>query len=105
MEINKVGDLIPYLKSLQELWGKEEFQPVLALFKGLHQEQVGAVQSIKLDNKSEDIKAEVAVLKSRLNLLSLFYNLPENVRKAKEDFESRAVVGDKLEKAREGGSI
>ena len=78
---------------------------MLAFLKGLHQEQVNAVQSIALGKEPHELTQEVAVIKTRLNMCSLLFNLPANIQALKDQFEQQTEQKLKIVKSQEGGSI
>ena len=105
MEINKVGDLIPYHKSLQELWHKEEFQPVLELIKNLHQDEVNLIQTTNLNEPAEKLAIQLAVMQTRLKVYSFIFNLPAVIQSAKEQLEINVARKSRFEQAQERGEI
>lgn len=105
MEIKQVGDLIPYHKSLQELWAKEEFQPVLLLVKALWDEAITDVRRANLDIPGEDCKANLAVFKTKLNMTNLIFNLPAMVKEAENQIQTNQFKKDRFAKAQEGGLL
>jgi hypothetical protein len=105
MEIKTLQELVPYHKSLQELWAKEEFQPVLAFLRGLHQEAVNEIQTFKLTEPAEDVKCDAGVLKTKLQFCALFYNLPSNIKVEIDKTLNIEQMKAKIGKSQEGGSI
>ena|SRR5579862_5645890 len=105
MEIKAVGDLIPYHKSLQELWATEEFQPVLGFLKGLMLEQVEQLQTFSLEQSAEDAKTKITTIKTKMNFINLIHNLPERIKEAAEAIERKGNMKAKFADSQEGGNI
>jgi hypothetical protein len=106
MEINKVEDLIPYHQSLVELWKKEEFQPVLALYNSLAEETVQELRALNiLELPSENAKSALASYKIRLNMIHFLLDLPAKVREAKNVIEFKQQQQRKMQAAAERSSI
>lgn len=81
----------------------------MEFLKGLHQEQIEDLQNINLKESAEDVKTQTAVLKTRINLLSLLYNLPANVKKVKDDIakkeEHQQILKTRFADSQESGGI
>lgn len=105
MEIKSVADLVAYRQSLKELWGKEEFQPVLAFLSSMKEEGVNGVRAVNLKESAEDVKAVVATLKTQINFAHLLLNLPEAIRLAEEAIEKQDQRKLAYMKSQEGGSL
>jgi hypothetical protein len=105
VEIKTIGDLIPYKQSLRELWAKEEFQPVLSLLKNSYQEQCNAVTGIDLSHASEDVKTEVAVLKTRMIVFILLFDLPGNIQNVEDQLAKNQDKVVKFKASQEGGEL
>jgi predicted Zn-dependent protease len=105
MEIKTVGDLIPYHKSLQELWHKEEFQPVLELVKSLHQDEVNAIQTANLNEPAERLALQLAVIQVRLKVYNFIFNLPDIIQTAKKQLEVNEIKKSRFGQAQERGEI
>ena len=102
MDLKQVEALIPSHKYLAELWGQEEFQPVLEFFKNTHQQQVNAVQDFDLSATSEDCKVKLSIIRERLRMCSLFYNLPANIKEAAAQLERNKEKLLKFRDSQEG---
>lgn len=105
MEIKTVGDLIPYRQSLLELWGKEEFQPVLSLLSSLKEEGVTFLRTTKVDAPEAELRARVATIKTQINLAGMFLELPAVVKEVEEQLERNANKLTQIKEAQEGGEI
>jgi hypothetical protein len=106
MKITKIGDLIPHRQSLQELWGKEEFQLVLGLLLVLKQEAVDSFASARLiDVSAENVKTASARLQTQYNLASLLLELPTRLKVLEEQKEQREQANTKMSQAQEGGEL
>ena len=105
MEIKTVGELIPYKASLQELWGQEEFQPVLALLRGMKEEAVMNVRTIQDFDTPDGIKTHALKAKFMLNLTSMLIELPSYIQKAQDDINASQNKAAAMKSATEGGSI
>src|ERR1700735_836422 len=71
-EIKGIADLVPYHKSLKELWAREEFQPVLGLLASLRADAEMEVKRANIERPAEDCKAALAMIRIKLNLLDSF---------------------------------
>ena len=105
MEINKVGDLIPYRQLLKELWGREEFQPVLGLLNSLKQEAIDGVRILNLQKSAEEVKTHIAILKTQLNLANMLLQLPEVVEEIEENIEAQSRKVTTFKSSQEGSNL
>ena len=105
MEINKVGDLIPYHKSLKELWDKEEFQPVLGLLSSLKEEAIVGLRVLDLKLSAEEVKTHAAILKTQLNLANMFLQLPAVVKEVEQNIEAQKNKVVAFKNSQEGGEL
>ena len=101
MEINKVGDLIPYHKSLVELWTKEEFLPVLNLLCSLRDE---ASQEFKSFDFSKPL-AQLAIIQTKLKIFGMLVELPKTIELISQGIEAQQKQRDAYIKAQEGGNL
>lgn len=105
MEIKQVGDLIPYHKSLAELWDKEEFQPVLALLSSLYNESVDNLRRLDAAAESKLLRAQFATYKAQLNLANMLLKLPNVIQEAKEQIKAGQSAKLKFVSSQETGGI
>jgi hypothetical protein len=106
MEIKQMGDLIPYHKSLQELWDKEEFQPVLAFLSSLRQEALDSFRTANLYQYSaEHVKTKISSDKTQYNLANMLMYLPDVIKEAKELILKRTTKFEAFEQSQETGEI
>ena len=105
MEINKVGDLIPYRLSLKELWVKEEFQPVLGLLNSLKEEAILEFRMLELSENAEEVKTHVAILKTQLNIAGMFLQLPTVIKEAEEQIAQKEKHSMRLRQSQEGSNL
>ena len=107
MEIKTVGDLIPYRQSLLELWGKEEFQPVLALLCSIKEEAVTSFRI--LDRLGEEdavqVKAKLAVARSQYNLAAMLEKLPDVIKETENQIQQTQAKKLAVVQAQEKGEI
>ena len=104
MEIKTVGELIPYRASLKELWGKEEFQPVLALLNSLKQEAIDGVRALEI-KEGFATGVRISSLKTQLNLANLFVNLPDVIKDVEDNQERIGQKIAQMKKAQEGAEV
>jgi hypothetical protein len=88
-----------------DLWAQEEFQPVLEFFKGIHQQSVNAIQDADLTEPAELVKTKITIIRERLRVCSLLYNLPVNIKEAKEQLEKNKIKQEAFVKSQESGGI
>ena len=105
MEIKQVGDLIPYHKSLQELWDKEEFQPVLAFLSSIRDEALTEFRSADSKSKERILRATFATTKTQFNLAAMLLELPKVVKFAKDQIEQQGKAKLRFVESQETGEI
>ena len=105
MEIKGIADLVPYHKSLKELWAREEFQPVLGLLASLRADAVMEVKRANIERPAEDCKAALAMIRIKLNLLDSFTHLPDEIAAAAQLKEHQEQHRDKMVQSQESGGI
>jgi hypothetical protein len=87
-EIHQLGDLIPFLSSLQEQWAAEGFQPVLKLLAVLYKEKSEAVLYAQRDGSIKQ-QMQLAENSAVARTLNLIYNLPAAIKEAQRQLEER----------------
>jgi hypothetical protein len=103
-EINKLGDLIPFLDSLQELWAEEaRFQPVLKLLAAFYRENADAIIHVSRTGELRQAfeLAEKAALARAFNLI---YCLPEFIKAAKKALEEAEARKKSFAEAQESST-
>ena len=105
MQIKTIGELVPYHKPLQELWGKVEFQPVLALLSSLKEDSIMAFRRIDAQAPDAELRAEIAAEKVQLNLVCMLLELPEYLKSIKSNAETAAVLKERFVNSQEGGNL
>jgi len=105
MEINKVADLIPHRKFLQELWAREEFQPVLAYLSRMRQEAFDSFVAIDFTKPAEEVKTLAAMYVMQLKSFSTMAQLPNLLKQLEYTDEERAAKVVAMKNSQEGGEL
>ena len=105
MEINKIEDLIPYRVSLQELWLKEEFQPVVEMLKNLQREAFNWARFDTTKLSAEEVKALSVRISTQLRVTEVFLELPQRLRALDEQQKYQEASVLKMRQSQEGGEI
>jgi hypothetical protein len=106
MEIKTVGDLIPYRASLKELWGREEFQPVVALFSSMRDEAIMGVRTLGIIGATpHDVIATASQLKTQLNLTNMLLELPAVIKEMEDRLAQVEMKKGRMREAQEGATI
>ena len=105
MEIKTVADLIPYRQSLQELWLKEEFQPVIQLLSSLRQEAISKIESMPVNLEASTAKAGASIISTELKFTGLLLNLPTRLKELEEQFNQKEQTALKMKHSQEGGNV
>lgn len=105
MEINKVGDLIPYKQSLMELWDKVEFLPVRLLCKAWWEESIQEMRALELKMPEPELRAAVSVIKTKLNFAGTLYDLPSVIQQAEQQIKDNEAKKIKFAASQESGGI
>ena len=105
MEITKVADLIPHRKFLQELWAREEFQPVLAYLSRMRQEAYEALCAINLQDSSEEIAAKTRVYVTQLKAFNSTLQLPQVLKEIEDRNERAASKMEQYQASQERGEL
>ena len=105
MEINRIQDLIPYHKSLVDLWEQEGFQPVRLFLKAMREEALIGFRTLELKEPAETVKTRTAVLRTQYNLANLLLELPKAIKDAEALQEMQEQQKMKFKDAQEGGTI
>jgi len=105
MEISKVGDLLPYRKSLQELWEREEFQPVLAYLSRVRQEAYEAMCALNLLDSDEVIAAKTRIQVTQLKSFNSVLQLPQVLKEIEDRNERVASKLEQYQASQERGEL
>jgi hypothetical protein len=105
MEIKTVADLIPYRPSLQELWLKEEFQPVLILLARLRQEAISKIENMPPNLEASTAKAGASIISTELRFTGLLLNLPTRLKELEEQIKQKEQSVLKMKHSQEGGNV
>ena len=105
MPIKQVKDLIPYHKSLKELWDREEFQPVKELLTAWKNEAITNVLNLQADGDEKHTIAQLAKYQSQATLAYQLLVLPDVIKQVENSADLRGEAKAKFVNAQEGGAI
>jgi gas vesicle protein len=105
MEINKIEDLIPYRVALQELWLKEEFQPVMGLLASLKEEALSWARYDTTKESADTVKAISARVSTQLRVTEILLELPQRLRTLEEQLRHQEAQTLKMRHSQEGGEV
>src|SRR5208283_824840 len=105
MQVNKLEDLVPYQRSLLELWGREEFQPVMGLLNRLKEEAISWARYDAVNETAEKVKATSAKISTQLRLVEMLIELPERLKVVAKIAERQKAQGMRLVNTVEGGEL
>jgi gas vesicle protein len=105
MKINKIEDLIPYRVALQELWLKEEFQPVMGLLNSLKEEALSWARYDTTKESADTVKAISARVSTQLRVTEILLELPQRLRALEEQLNHQEVQTLKMKRSQEGGEV
>jgi hypothetical protein len=71
----------------------------------LYQEQCNAITGIDLSHVSENVKTEVAVLKTRMIVFNLLFDLPGNIQNVEDQLAKNQDKVVKFKASQEGGEL
>ena len=105
MEINKIEDLIPYRVALQELWLKEEFQPVMGLLNSLKEEALSWARYDTTKESADTVKAISTKISTQLRVVETLLELPQRLRTLEEQLKHQEDQTLKMRRSQEGGEV
>jgi gas vesicle protein len=105
MEINKIEDLIPYRVALQELWLKEEFQPVMELLNSLKEEALSWARYDTTKESADTVKAISTRISTQLRVTEILLELPQRLRTLEEQLKHQEDQTLKMRRSQEGGEV
>jgi gas vesicle protein len=105
MEINKIEDLTPYRVALQELWLKEEFQPVMGLLNSLKEEALSWARYDTTKESADTVKAISTKISTQLRVVETLLELPQRLRTLEEQLQHQGSQKLKMERSQERGEV
>lgn len=102
MEINKLEDLIPYQRSLKELYQQEEFQVLLCFLssiKAQKEAELFAIQATIVKAASLEVHLKVQECVIQRNMAAMLAELPTVVREVEAVLDKQKRHAEAFEKA------
>jgi gas vesicle protein len=90
---------------LQELWLKEEFQPVMGLLHNLKEEALSWARYDTTKESADTVKAISTRISTQLRVAEILLELPQRLRVLEEQLKHREAQTLKMRHSQEGGEV
>jgi gas vesicle protein len=91
--------------ALQELWLKEEFQPVMELLNSLKQEAISWARYDTTKDSADTVKAISVKISTQLRVVETLLELPQRLRELEKQLEHQEAQTLKMKHSQEGGEV
>jgi DNA mismatch repair ATPase MutL len=91
--------------ALQELWLKEEFQPVMGLLSSLKEEALSWARYDTTKESADTVKALSARVSTQLRVTEILLELPRRLRTLEEQLKHRESQTLRMHHSQEGGEV
>lgn len=78
---------------------------MLELLSSLKEEQIINFRALNLKNSAEDVKTEAAIIRTQLNTVCYFKDLPAVIEQAKLELDAKAKKIEQMKVSQEPGGI
>jgi gas vesicle protein len=91
--------------ALQELWLREEFQPVVGLLNSLKEEALSWARYDTTKESAEIVKAISTRISTQLRVAETLLELPQRLRTLEEQLKHQEAQTLKMRHSQEGGEV
>jgi gas vesicle protein len=91
--------------ALQELWLKEEFQPVMGLLNSLKEEALSWARYDTTKESADTVKAISTKISTQLRVVEILLELPQRLRTLEEQLQHQGSQKLKMKRSQERGEV